>query len=189
MPLIEIGFLHTIYGIGRDVLAYIRPRIGWLSKSEIVELRMKWEKEFEERVLIVRRDKLRSDVIIRDMRRVNQYPEIGKKNRGIYPCFPVDLIDTYHRGIQVGIRVGSLTKDKHCGDYRYVNHKASEEQHIKVILVGYIPFENIQYVDWNGDEYYTFPHIYCHFGMRQQGPYDRLVFCQERWLDEHPHYS
>jgi hypothetical protein len=53
-------------------------------------------------------------------------------------------------------------------------------------LIGYIRYDDIEYVDWHGDEYYNYPHIYCHFAHRGQ-PYDKLAFCERNSI--HPkHY-
>lgn len=96
---------------------------------------------------------------------------------------------TYHKGIQVGLRWGKLTMDKTTNKWRYTNYESGENGDIKVILIGYIPYENIEAVDWDGDEYYAFPHIYCYFNTKRKEPYERLVFCEEKHLDDFPFYS
>jgi hypothetical protein len=37
--------------------------------------------------------------------------------------------------------------------------------------VSSIPYENIEQVDWDGDEYYGYPHIYCWFSNKKV-PYE-----------------
>jgi hypothetical protein len=37
------------------------------------------------------------------------------------------------------------------------------------------PFENIQAVDFDGDQYYNLPHIYCHFTIKGQ-PYESVDY-------------
>ena len=50
------------------------------------------------------------------------------------------------------------------------------------MLAGYVRYENIQRVNWDGDEYYGFPHIYCHFDEKGKMPYENLMFCERREL-------
>ena len=58
-----------------------------------------------------------------------------------------------------------------------------------MILAGRIPFENIEAVDWDGDEYYYFPHIYCHFTNRKE-PYESVDYYTEiQNPHRRPHYS
>lgn len=94
---------------------------------------------------------------------------------------------TYHKGILAGLRWGKLTLDE--DHWRYTNYKAGEKGDIKVILIGYIPYENIEAVNWSGDEYYYCPHIYCHFDARRKEPYERLAFCEKKELNEIPFYT
>src|SRR5271168_1510919 len=68
-----------------------------LSAATIIELRQKWKPLFEAEVWKNYREKLRSDVVIRDMKRFDTYPDITE-GKGISPWFRVGLVDTYHRG-------------------------------------------------------------------------------------------
>ena len=54
-------------------------------------------------------------------------------------------------------------------------------------LIGYIPYESIVSVNWDGDEYYGHPHIFCHFEYAGQ-PYERLAFCERRELSHGQEY-
>jgi hypothetical protein len=58
-----------------------------------------------------------------------------------------------------------------------------------VVLVGYVPFENIESVDWHGDEYYGFPHLYCYFDARRKEPYEKLAFCEKKEMNGIPFYT
>ena len=75
-------------------------------------------------------------------------------------------------------------------NWRYTNHKAGKAGHIKVILIGYVPYENIEAINWEGDEYYGEPHIYCHLDANRRGePYEKLAFCEKRELNGIPLYT
>ena len=47
-------------------------------------------------------EQLRPDVIIRDVLRIDDYPELSEK-KGISSWFKVGLLDTYDRGILLGL--------------------------------------------------------------------------------------
>jgi hypothetical protein len=96
-------------------------------------------------------------------------------------------MDTYQRGIVLGVHFGGLKK---CpGGYRFVDHVNAEESDIKALLVGDVPYDSIVEVNMDGDEYYYFPHIYCYFDFDGQ-PYERLWFCEKIDQDHgHPYFK
>jgi len=180
------------YTLCKDLLSLIwslvHKKKRQLSKSEVVQLRQKWKNEFEDKVLEMRIKEFTKDVIIRDVKRMDEYPTGGKK-KGISAWFRTSLLETYHRGILVLLRIGKLTKDRKSGKWRYTDYQAGESGDFRVFLVGFIPFENIEAVDWDGDEYYYLPHIYCHFVEKSGEPYEKIAFCEEKFLDENPYYT
>lgn len=104
--------LSLFYGIARDVLAFARGRRWVLSATEVVRLREKWQPIFEARIAERRARQLREDVIIRDVKRVDNYPDSDEGGRGISPWFRAGLVGTYHRGIQLGLRYEGLCWDE-----------------------------------------------------------------------------
>jgi len=46
------------------------------------------------------------------------------------------------------------------------NYKKAEKGDMRVLMVGKIPYEYIEDVNFDGDEYYYFPHIFCHFANK-----------------------
>jgi hypothetical protein len=180
------GFLYSLI---KDAVSVVRQRRRQSSSSEIVELRQKWKPEFEKHILETRRQQLRKDVIIRDVKRLDHYPNIDEKSKhGISPWFRVGLMSIYHKGILVGLEWSKLTSDAD-GELLFTDYKKGEHGDVRVILIGYVPFENIVSVDWDGDEYYRFPHIYCYFDARRKEPYEKLAFCEERQLDHITYYT
>lgn len=108
------------------------------------------------------------------------YPEGGNEGKGISAWFRVGLMGTYHRGILVGVRWETLNRLPNGGGWRLTDYAANETGEIKVILIGEIPYERIESVDWRGDEYYGCPHIYCHFDGPGRMPYQRLGYSEQR---------
>ncbi|MEX1059422.1 MAG: hypothetical protein WED13_00205 [Methyloceanibacter sp.] len=174
--------------IGKGVWGLIRPKKRKLSPSEIISLRHKWQPLFQEYLRDCHRQKLRTDVIIRDMKRFDNYPDTSDK-RGISPWFRVWLADTYHRGFVVGLDWARLTVDEKTGGWRYANRKAGESGELNTALVGYIPYEFVESVNWDGDEYYQYPHIFCYFEGEKKQPYDRLGFSEPRQLNGHEYFT
>jgi hypothetical protein len=144
-------------------------------------------KACEEEIYRCRAGHLRQDVIIRHVDRVDAYPNADDGTPGISPWFRVGLVDTYERGIVVCLRIGGL---KRCEDgFRYVDYVNGEEQDITAWLMGDIPYDSIEAVNMDGDKYYHFPHIYCHFDYSGE-PYERLWFSDK--IDQphgHPYFK
>lgn len=164
------------YQVGKDVLARVVGARRRLTPSQVIELRSRWKPQFEQHIADNYRKKLRHDVIIRDMKHFDKYPDIDENEKGISPWFRLGLVGTYHRGILVVHGWGTLTKDEDA--WRYTNYKAGERGDLKVLLISSIPYENIELVDWEGDEYYGYPHIYCWFNNKKV-PYERTAIHTE----------
>lgn len=158
-----------VYQIAKDIVARVRGRKRVLTPSQVVEARAKWKPQFELHIWENFKRKLRNDVIIRDMNRLDAYPNLDEKEKGISPWFRLGLVGTYHRGIFVAHGWGGLIKDE--DGWRYPNYKVGERGELKVLLISSIPYDNVEQVDWDGDEYYGYPHIYCWFNNKKV-PYE-----------------
>jgi hypothetical protein len=77
-------------------------------------------KVFEEEIYKCRAEKLRQDVIIRHVNRVDNYPHTADEGKGISSWFRVALLDTYERGIVLCLRIGGLMKCE--GGYRFADY-------------------------------------------------------------------
>jgi hypothetical protein len=120
------------------------------------------------------------EVIIRDSKRIDNYPSTSEKGRRISSWFSVGIIGTYHRGLMVFLKLEGLKYEENKKAWRYCDYINGEDHDINASLIGLIPFERIVSIDWEGDEYYRCPHIYCHFISESKEPYEELIFCQKR---------
>ncbi|MGY0617818.1 hypothetical protein [Lysobacter sp. A378] len=149
--------------------------------------RERLRKAVKEEIYKCRAENLRKDAIIRDVKRVDSYPQADERSKGISPWFLVGLLDTYEKGIVVCLRVGGLKQTE--DGYRFVDNINGEEKDTVAWLMANIPYDSIAEINFDGDEYYIFPHIYCHFDFNGE-PYERLWFAQK--IDQphgHPYFK
>jgi len=157
------------------------------SPAEKVKHREALRKEFEDELSRIRAKNLRSSIIIRDVDRIDGYPNTNEEETGISAWFRLGMLETYTKGVKVLLQIGYLTQTD--GALRYTDYKTGEKGDIKAFLIGEIAFDSIVVVNWEGDEYYSFPHIYCHFNHKGE-PYERLIFCEEVDMgNDHTYYK
>lgn len=145
-------------------------------------------KQLDNYIQKINTQKLRRRVIVRDVDRAESYPEV-EEHEGISPWFKVELAQLYHRGVQVFLRAGAIVPCED-GAYRFRDISKKENGEERVYLIGEIPFSNIVTINFDGDEYDYFPHIYCHFSEQNGEPYERLIICKEIDMGHgHKYYS
>ncbi len=170
-----IGGIVTLITFKEQIIKFLRgsflPR---LTNPEKINKRESFRKEFEDFFIQAWKKNYTPNAIIRDVKRIDAYPE-AQERKGISPWFKVGLLDNYYRGILVGLSAVRLISTPE--GLRYP--KSSEEGDVLAFKVGEIPFDSIERVNWDGDEYYIMPHIYCHFEHNKQ-PYERIIFCIEQ---------
>lgn len=151
-----------------------------LSPEQKISARDKWRQVFENYFLEAARSGHRvGDTIVHDVDRLDIYPDTPKE-KGISSWFRVGLMGTYHRGILLGLRWTYL--EEKDGEW-IENGKGDSENSVKVMLLGEVPYESIESVNFEGDDYYNKPHIFCHFD-HQGEPYERLYYGEQFQLDE-----
>lgn len=177
-----------IYSIMKDCWNYIsRRRVARRKPEEVIRIRQRWKSEIEKELSERQQGKRQTDIIIRDMKRIDKYPDISEKEKGISAWFRAGLMGTYHRGILAGLKWEELVKE---GDlWRRINYQKNESGGRTAMLIGRIPYEFIEAIDWDGDEYYGLPIIYCHFDSRSKEPYESLAYCEENHLNGFPFYT
>lgn len=185
--------LRFIYNPVKDFFLWIKKRRKpRFSNSEVVQLRLKWKKIFSERFLDIKIKKLGYDVIVRDVSRLNEYPDSAIKSKGISPWFKAGLAGTYDKGIILCIGwekvyYDEIKKVPYLIDYK--NRKKSTAPHQTLMIAGYVPYERIESVDWSGDDYYSNSQLYLHFDGPKNMPYDEIAYCEENELDGFKYYT
>lgn len=172
-PLLKLGkWILNTFGA-----EFVRKKNNsWTKKDpkEILEYRKKMKKEINEGFYNWHKaGNTRDEIIIRDVNRMDNYPDISS-SKGIAPWFRVSFKDLYTRGIEVFLSM-PITTHKENGVWKIAHDDKKDT--LLVHEVGRIPFENIISIDWDGDEYYSYPHFYCSFTNKKE-PYEDVVFCK-----------
>ena len=144
------------------------PKIWHYKKnySDLLEHHKKLKNEIEENLQWIDNATGYGRAIIRDVCRMNSYPNIDSESKGISPCFKVGIKGIYHNGIELFLRIERLKYDEASKSWRLAN--IGEEYHVNGYLVGKIPFDRIRSIDWEGDEYDNIPHFYCDFDSKRK---------------------
>lgn len=171
---VELAFLGPIIAAAKEVGGYIFRRFKKPDPVAVLENRAKWKAEFTTHTRNRDASGTRGDTIIRDVKRMDKYPDIDERGRGISPWFKVELKGVYHRGVEVFLRVETLVYVEESDGWRFGRH--DESGAVNALLVGRIPFDVVRSIDWPGDEHYPFPHIYCDFSKSNRQPYEELVY-------------
>jgi hypothetical protein len=169
-------------GIAKDAISMLLRRVRRPDPAEVIQRRQKLKTEVEGRLRWTDNSTRYGEAIIRDVKRVDDYPNVDPRSRGISAWYRAGLLGTYHRGIQIGLDFCSL---KHVDEKSWHLTRDYDGRDLKAILVGRIPYDRIVVIDWDGDEYYGFPHIYCHFLGWRPSPCEELLLCEEH-IENYP---
>lgn len=88
------------------IIFFNRSFLLTITPQEILALRAKWKPQFSEWLLTHNHKKLRTDVIVRDLKRMDNYPDTAE-GKGISAWFRSAVIDTYEKGIMLGLGFGT----------------------------------------------------------------------------------
>lgn len=175
-----IGLILGAVGIASNYVPISGKKGRILTPEKKIELRDKWRPIFKDYFLQAARDKYRTDVIVHDVARVDDYPNTDEKEKGISSWFRVGFMGTYDRGVLLGLR-WTYVKEEAKGWKEYASSPPSGA--IKVMLLGAVPYEMIESFNPDGDEYYNKPHLYCHFDFGGE-PYEKLFYGEQNQLRE-----
>ena len=123
------------------------------------------------------------DIIIRNVRRMDEFPELDEHEVGMSPWLKLDVSGFYHRGIEVFLITGGgkAVPVADTGGYphkwRFINEGEDAESAIYALAVGRIPFDFIESIDWSrSDGYFHAPHFYCRFDGPLREPYEEIIY-------------
>ncbi len=180
-----IGLILGVVGIASNYVPLFGKKGRFLKPEEKIALRDKWRPIFQDYFLQAARNKFKTDVIVHDVARVDDYPDIQENEKKISPWFRVGFMGTYDRGVLLGLQWTYLEEEANGWQ---VYDSSPPAGAIKVMLLGAVPYETIESFNPNGDEYYNKPHLYCHFDFGGE-PYERLFYGEPNQLfEDSPYY-
>ncbi len=181
-----IDLLSLLYDLLKDILRFILKRFKKPNPTELLKQRQILRSEFERHLSKKKTELIFGEAIIRDVSRIDIYPNFNDGKKGISPWFKVEVKGLYHRGLEVIIGIDSIFYNEDLCQWCYATN--DENDNIKAFLVGQIPFDVIRGVEWNGDEYYSCPHIYCEFIKKKKQPYENLIYYELQGSGEHRYF-
>lgn len=178
VEIITSSVLETILYSKHPDLLYTFFGIDLLSRRSATVARLKRRLRMKKEVEKNRNSQLfQHDILIRDVHR-DIYPEQEFNSPNISPWFKVEFCRTYHRGISFYIHIDEVFVNKKSGKWELSNYKevvSDDWVKINALTIGNIPYDNIVDIDYDGDEYYPYPHIYCEFNNLGQ-PYEEVWY-------------
>lgn len=171
-----VSLLLVIAGL----VAHLIPQT---TNAEKIKRRVELKTEFQKKLVWNTHLKVFDTAIIRHIDRADNYPNVDNK-KGVSPWFRLEVKGFYHKGIEVFIGFSSA---------RVVNEnwqfcKSKDKNAATVFIIGKIPFDLIETVDWSGDEYYAEPHIYLHYNRKRKEPYEQIFIAKKTFLPDGDFY-
>lgn len=97
------------------------------------------------------------EALIRNVDRVEEYPEEKiKMPKNEWPFFKTEIRGMYHDGIEFYNSIVSIKETPHGLFVDYSGGGGAYQ-------IARIPFDWIEYIDFDGDEFDFYPHIFCRF--------------------------
>jgi len=122
------------------------------------------KRQFEKRFESEKKYGKLSEVLIRDVARMELYPKYDyfSSHEDVYPYFKIEIKGLYYGGVELWSGSSdSIIFDEKEKKWRFA--EPDEKNKVDGIRTFRISFDNIIKIDWGGDEYYRMPHIFCHF--------------------------
>jgi hypothetical protein len=180
-----IDFLSLVLSPLLELTKWLIRKVRPPDPRVILERREELRREFQSNLPVKNRYGVHCDAIIRDIKRMDSYPDTEAAEKGISAWFKVEVKGLYHRGIAVFIGHPIYIKRDVKDRWVVTDHEDPDDRKELAYPVGQIPFDQIEYINWQGDEYYECPHIYCRFTAFRGQPYESIPFFAKGAESEH----
>lgn len=172
--------LDNLIGIiGIIVGSFIAYHVYFLSKK--INLKDKLvhkeniQKAVEPLLLNIKKGLSSKTELINTKKYIKYYPHNNKLNKNGYTYLRAELKSIRFDGIEFFCKVSELYKDVN-GNFTLKNENESVIESKNVFEVGIIPYEWIEYVDPNGDEFSYRPQFFTSFNGFKNSPYKYIVY-------------
>jgi hypothetical protein len=172
--------VFTIIGL---VFLRVYPIPRHVSPEQVIKLRRKWAKPFDDYFARKAKEGHRTDCIVHDVARMRDYDDFNDedpKDHRPSSWFRAGLMGTYNHGVLIGF--GWTLIEEIDGKWQE-NEVLATERAIKVHRIGEVPYETIEHVKFDGDRSYSKPHLFLHYDYNGM-PCERFWWGREYQLDE-----
>jgi len=181
------AWLKLGFDVLRGIFGFLHRAIKGTKPEVILKRRQDLKRDIETH-LHKRRDAYGTfgEAIIRDIDKMDYYlHDNPKKSYASYAWFRVEIKDISYRSLDCFISMPEeIVYDEKKSKWRFIN---KGEKGVNAYAVGKIPYENIINIDWNGDEYYPVPHIYCRYQNRS--PYLAIHYYLKQGREPHEYFQ
>lgn len=177
-----VGASKTAFDLIKWVIAKVRGRHAALSNVEILQLRSKWKPIIDDHIARCRRDGLGQDVTVRDIRRSDEYPDDKSGKKGNSAWFRAGLVGTNESSAL--LLLDWISVNPRAVEFMNFSGIAKENAEVSgdAALIGYVPFEQIIEVNWQGDDYSSRPSLFLHFDAHRSAC-SRLALCRRKSME------
>ena len=185
---VMLGAATALSEFGRRALTKIANRkVDAISSAEeILQYREKMRNEFEEHLGEWIRERHHGRLLIRDIARIDNYPQSEPTIGRIAPWFGTEFKGLYDKGVEVFNSVVKVVPVPDSDDWRFC--RETDEDAETAYVVVRIPYEKIRKVLWNGDQIYSEPHLFCIFDGMFGTPYSEGLIYQERGTEPNKYF-
>lgn len=109
------------------------------------------------------------EVLLVQLRKLNGFPATDDRivRRSASPWFKVEVARVYDRWLEIISKITMVHIEGRTA------RETADANATKVEVIGRIPLERIEHIDWGSDPYYNAPRFYCRYG--RSGPVDEVV--------------
>jgi len=176
----SLDFIKGVVTLGRGGFKHFKGK----PPEEILKIRLDMRKECEKNMPRPTKNHT-PDLLVRDIDRMDYYlHENPKRAYASYAWFRNELKGYDHRAIHCFISMPvEVVYEKEKKKWRFAKR---DEKGIVAYPVGSIAYEQIVKIDWNGDGYYPYPHIYVKY--KKGSPYYTIRYHLREGSEEHEYF-
>jgi len=156
------------------------------SPEALLSKRQKWKEELGEKLPARDEYGTRGEAIIRDVARMDVYPDVEHSFLHGSSSFKVEVKNVYDKGLEVFIAMGSRIVRGPGGKW-IRDDRAAADKSTFVLPVGRIPGELIESIDWDFDRVECLPQIFCRFEGVRGSPFEDVVWYRRSEFEKGSH--
>ena len=156
-----VAALGTLFGLLPRVIDHFRAQRSASEPANILRHRLEMEAKFKAEFQKDFSTGYAPRVIIRDLGRIDKYPDVRPNGRRISAWTRMELKGLYERGIELYYEIVTIKHQGFDDSWRLADH--DEEDAETAAVLARIPYEFIERLNPEGDCYYPEPHIFCRF--------------------------